>query len=319
MDTIILGEALIDFVPTESGVSISSVPGFYKRFGGAPANVAMGMAKLGSDTSFVGKVGKDGFGDFLEGKFIDAGVNVDQLYRTDKANTTLAFVSLTEKGDRDFVFYRNPGADELLKPEEVDENKFKNARVFHFGSLSLTRKESRRATKRAIEVSRENGLKVTMDPNIRLNLWSSPSRLKKLVKSLLPMVDMIKLSEEEVYFITGTEDLESGISKLTELGPSPVLVTLGSRGSLISYKGNFERSEGHEVEAIDTTGAGDGFMAGFLHKLLKDTEGPSNIHFQDLLKALEFGNATGALTTTDYGATSAFPDSNEVKYLLKEG
>ncbi len=313
-----LGEALIDFVPQESGVSLVDVSGFYKRFGGAPANVAMGLAKLGSDAGFIGKVGKDSFGDFLEAKFEEAGVNVNQLYRTGKANTTLAFVSLTEEGDRDFVFYRDPGADELLKPDEIGERALSQAKVFHFGSISLTKKESREATEKAIELSREEGVKVTMDPNVRFNLWGDRSRLKESILNLIDKVDMIKLSEEEVEFLTGTDDLEAGISELTDLGPNPVLVTLGRRGCFYKHEGSFKRVKGHKVDVKDTTGAGDGFMAGFLHKLLENTKSLSNIPSTNLEKAVRFGNATAALTTTDYGATSAFPGSLEVENFIKE-
>ncbi|MCF7890351.1 carbohydrate kinase [Candidatus Bipolaricaulota bacterium] len=313
-----LGEALIDFVPWESGRSLANVSGFYKRFGGAPANVAMGLAKLGSDTGFIGKVGEDGFGDFLENKFVETGVNVDQIWRTGSANTTLAFVSLTEEGDRDFVFYRDPGADELLKPGEIEEEALSEARVFHFGSLSLTGEESREATKRAIRISRDKAVKVTMDPNIRLNLWDDHSKLKESILSLLGKVDILKLSEEEVEFLTGTDDLRSGTSELADLGPGPILVTLGERGCLYYYKDKVERLEGYGVEVEDTTGAGDGFMAGFLHKLLENTENISKVNFSNLVAALRFGNATAALTTTDFGATSAFPDSDEVENFLKE-
>lgn len=318
VDIFTLGEAIVDFVPTESGLSLADVPGFYRRFGGAPANVAMGLAKLGSDTGFIGKVGKDSFGGFLENEFLKAGVNVDQLRRTDNAKTALAFVSLTEEGDRDFIFYRDPGADELLQPEEIDEKALGEARVFHFGSLSLTKEESRKATKRAIRVSHNKGVKVTMDPNIRLNLWDDPSRIKEFIRTLLGKVDIVKLSEEEVKFLSGTEDLKTGTTKLADLGPSTILVTLGGRGCLFNYEGSFKKVEGHEVDVKDTTGAGDGFMAGFLHKLLENSENIANIGFRNLIPALRFGNATGALTTKDYGATSAFPSSTEVENFLKE-
>ncbi|MBS3787452.1 carbohydrate kinase [Candidatus Bipolaricaulota bacterium] len=318
VDIFTLGEAIIDFVPTESGLSLANVPGFYKRFGGAPANVAMGLAKLGRDAGFIGKVGKDSFGDFLKNEFLKAGVSVDQLRRTENANTALAFVSLTEEGDRDFIFYRDPGADELLKPEEINERALSEARIFHFGSLSLTKEESRRATKRAIRISHNEGVKVTMDPNIRLNLWDDPSQIKELLLSLLGKVDIVKLSEEEVKFLSGTEDLQAGTSKLGELSSGPVLVTLGDQGCIFNYKGKIEKLEGYEVEVKDTTGAGDGFMAGFIHRLLENSENLSDIGSRNLLPALRFGNATGALTTTDYGATSAFPTSTEVENFLKQ-
>ncbi|MFB6290911.1 MAG: carbohydrate kinase [Candidatus Bipolaricaulia bacterium] len=317
-DIFTLGEALIDFVPTESGLPLSEVPGFRRRFGGAPANVAMGLAKLGSDAGFIGKVGEDSFGDFLTQELFEAGVNIDQLYKTDRANTTLAFVSLTKEGDRDFAFYRNPGADELLQPEEIDAATLGEAKVFHFGSISFTQPESLRATKKAVAISQDENLKVTMDPNIRLNLWEEPSKLKSLVESLLGKVDLIKLSEEEVYFLTDTEDLKTGITNLSARGPKTVVVTLGARGCLLYRNGRIKRLDGYQVEVKDTTGAGDGFMAGLLHNLLKNTDKLSNLQTTNLLEAAKFGNATGALTTTDYGATSAFPDPTDVDKFLEE-
>ena len=317
-DAIILGEALIDFVPTESGLSLADVPGFYRRFGGAPANVSLGLAKLGTESGFIGKVGNDSFGDFLERRFVEAGVDVSQLYRTNRTNTTLAFVSLTEEGDRDFIFYRNPGPDELLRPGELDYTEFGYARLFHFGSLLLTRRESRKVTEKAIEASLSKGLTVSMDPNIRLNLWCDHSRARKLVRTFLRKVDIVKLSEEEVYFLTGEDDLETGTEKLAGLGPDPVVVTLGKRGCLVRWKDRITELEGFSVKVKDTTGAGDGFMAGFLHRLMENTEDLSAINREDLLESLRFGNATGALTTTDYGATSAFPAPAKVEQLLSD-
>ncbi|MBS3787785.1 carbohydrate kinase, partial [Candidatus Bipolaricaulota bacterium] len=204
------------------------------------------------------------------------------------------------------------------KPEEIREQAFKDARVFHFGSLSLTKKESKEATEKAIEVARKNGLKVTMDPNIRFNLWSSHSVLKKLVRSLLKKVDILKLSKEEVSFLTGSDDLGVGTAELADLGPDPVIVTLGEEGCLFYYKGTLEKLDSYKVEVKDTTGAGDGFMAGFLHTLLKNTENLSALDSRELLPAVRFGNATGALTTTDYGATSAFPNSELVESFLAD-
>lgn len=308
-----LGEALIDFVPTESGVSLADVPGFYRRFGGAPANVAIGLANLGVDVGFIGKVGQDSFGDFIENYFKNEGVDVEHLHRTDKANTTLAFVSLTSAGDRDFIFYRDPGADELLREKEIDEAYVSEADVLHFGSISLSRESSRNATAQAVEYARRNGLIVTMDPNVRLNLWEKTSRLKKLTLEFLKRADIAKLSAEEVEFFTGDLDLESGTNKIADMGPKLVVVTLGAKGCFLRYKGNYRRIGGYRVDVKDTTGAGDGFTAGFLYKLLELVDDLDGANLEKITEALKFGNATGALTTTDYGATSAFPDPSTVE------
>ncbi|MBS3765151.1 carbohydrate kinase [Candidatus Bipolaricaulota bacterium] len=317
-DIITLGEALIDFVPTESGVSLKAVPGFHRRFGGAPANVAIGLARLGGNVGFIGKVGEDSFGDFLKDKFKDEGVDVRGLYRTSRANTTLAFVSLTEEGERDFVFYRNPGADELLEPKEIKEDYIESAEVLHFGSLSLTRKETRKATIRAIKYARRHEVTVTMDPNIRLNLWEDENRLQELVLDLAEEVNLMKLSKEEVFFLTGMEDLVSGTNRLLELGPELIVVTLGAKGCFLNYRDSKTRISGHDVEVQDTTGAGDGFMAGALKKLLKDDMNLTELEKEDAVEALRFGNAAAALTTTGYGAISSFPTYEEVESFLEK-
>ncbi len=316
IDIITLGEALIDFVPTESGQSLANVPGFYKRFGGAPANVAIGLAQLDRNPGFIGKVGRDSFGQFLEARMEREGVNVDHLYKTDNANTTLAFVSLTEEGERDFIFYRDPGADELLRPGEIDEGYINEAKILHFGSLSLTKEESRAATLRSISCARDHDLIVSMDPNVRLDLWDKPEELQNMVLDLLERVEVIKLSEEEVEFFTGLTELDAGIKRLTELGPDLVVVTMGDRGCRFTYKGQTRKIAGHKVNVKDTTGAGDGFLAGFYSKLLEFTDDLTKIDQTNLTEALKFGNATGALTTTDYGATSSFPSRTEVRNFL---
>lgn len=317
-DILTLGEALIDFVPTKSGVSLAEVPGFYRRFGGAPANVAVGLARLGRDVGFIGKVGEDSFGDFLEERFKAEGVEVKGLYRTTRANTTLAFVSLTEEGDRDFVFYRNPGADELLKQEEIDEDYIASGEVLHFGSLSLTRQETREATFKAIRYARKHDVTVTMDPNVRLNLWEDEDRVKELILNLTDEVDLVKLSEEEVLFLTGSKDLESGTDRLLEIGPKIAVVTLGENGCLLNYRNSITRIPGYSVEVQDTTGAGDGFMAGMLTKLLEEGKKLTGLRPEDVKRSLRFGNAAAALTTTDYGAISSFPEHYEVEKFLEE-
>lgn len=317
-EVISLGEALIDFVPEESGLSLSEVSSFHKRLGGAPANVAIGLSTLGCSTGFIGKVGMDGFGDFIERKFKSKGVNTDQLYRTGRANTTLAFVSIDETGEREFIFYRNPGADELLHWEEIDYEFIGEAKLFHFGSLSLTGKQSREATVKSLECAQDHGLIITMDPNVRLSLWNDPPKLKKLIRDLLSKVNILKLSAEEAKFLSGKDKLTLATEKLIGLGPDIVIVTLGKEGCFFRDRSSTGKIEGLNVEVRDTTGAGDAFLAGFIFKFLRSDSVLSNIDSESLHQSLQFGNVTGALTTRSHGATSAFPDSNEVERLSKK-
>lgn len=312
VDVITLGEALIDFVPSESGLPLSGVPEFYRRFGGAPANVAVGLGKLGEEVGFIGKVGEDSFGDYLKREFQDNGVDVSGFYRTPKVNTTLAFVSLTEAGERDFAFYRNPGADELLTEDEIDEDYIASSKIFHFGSLSLTKEESREATVKAVRCANRNGVTVTMDPNLRTDLWDDERKLKKAVKNLLPEVEVVKLSEEEALFLTDRTGLEAATNEILKEGPKLVVATRGEKGCLLNFHGSVHRIGGHRVNVKDTTGAGDGFMAGALHKLIQLNGNLEGLTETNVLDAVEFGNAVAAITTTDYGATSSFPNREEV-------
>lgn len=263
------------------------------------------------------KLGGDSFGDFIENKFKRKGVDISQLYRTKKVNTTLAFVSLTEDGDRDFIFYRNPGADELLTSEEIDRNYIKEASLFHFGSLSLSNDKSRKATTVAVKHANKSNLIVTMDPNIRLNLWEDKSRLKKLALKFLKYVDIAKLNREEMKFFTREKNLKKGTRKINNFGPILTIVTLGEDGCFLNYQGNYQKISGHKIEVKDTTGAGDGFMAGFIYKLFKQGSKFPNISLKKVIKAVKFGNAAGALSATDFGAISSFPDKKSIKNLLE--
>jgi fructokinase len=316
VDIITLGEALIDFVPSESGLPLSEVPEFYRRFGGAPANVAVGLGKLDEDVGFIGKVGEDSFGDYLKREFKDNGVDVRGLYRTPETNTTLAFVSLTEAGERDFAFYRNPGADELLTASEIDEDYVASSKFLHFGSLSLTRKKSREATVKAVNYAVQNGVTVTMDPNLRTDLWDDERKLKKTVKNLLPEVEVVKLSEEEAFFLTDTDELETATNALLNEGPKLVAVTQGEKGCLLNFRGSVHRIDGHRVDVKDTTGAGDGFMAGALHRLIQLGGDLNEVNEDEVMEAVRFGNAVAAITTTDYGATSSLPNQEEVNRFI---
>lgn len=316
-DIITLGEALIDFVPTESGLSLAEVSGFSKRFGGAPANLAVGLAKLGSDVGFIGKVGDDSFGDFIEAKMRREGVETSHVYRSDRAHTTLAFVSLSNEGERDFIFYRNPGADQLLTPAEIRKSYIAGASVFHFGSLSLTGEDSLEATVTAVDIARENGVLVSMDPNIRLSLWDDNDHARAQIMDIVDKVDILKLSLEEAYFLSQQTDVHQVSNWLAALGPDLVLITQGGAGSFCRCGQKVYQVGGYSVEVKDTTGAGDGFMAGFLDHIYGELEHFPDLDGSALTESLHFANATAALTTTDYGATSSFPERKQVQEFLQ--
>lgn len=315
-----LGEAVIDFVSEEPGVDLKGASGFHKMFGGAPANVAIGVTKLGVSAGFVGKVGNDAFGHYLEEELIQAGVDTSCLYFSEAAKTTLTFVSLTSQGDRDFVFYRDPGADALLLAQEITEQYIQGANALHLGSISFISSISRDATWRAIEFAKNYGLTISMDPNIRLSLWKNEEEARKVIRDALVHCDLCKLSKEEVEFLSGKANVAEAARDLLELGPGLVIVTLGSRGCFYKHGSREGTIEGYQVQVKDTTGAGDAFTAGFLshivhNGLLGDL---ISLEEKDLVDALRYANAVAAMATTDYGATSAFPDAKQVDKFIEQ-
>jgi fructokinase len=312
------GEALIDFVPTVSGVTLVEAPAFKKAPGGAPANVAAALAKLGVSAGFIGQVGDDAFGHFIAQTLIDAGVDVSTLRFSTEARTALAFVSLRTDGEREFMFYRHPSADMLLRPGDVDISAIQAAQIFHYGSISLIGEPSRSATLRACQAAREAGLLVSYDPNLRINLWDGPDAARVGIRTGWPMADLIKVSEEELAFLTGSTP--SDISLLSDLGDlchpdlSILIITLGKDGCRFVTTRFSGDVPGFSVDAVDTTGAGDGFLGGFLAGLL---EHPDARRDEGQLREIcRFGNAVGALTTTERGAIPALPTRRRVAEFL---
>ncbi len=317
-----LGELLIDFVSTVSGVTLKDAPGFEKAPGGAPANVAVGLAKLGIDTHFIGKVGRDAFGEFLREVLEKNGVNTRFLFSTEKAKTTLAFVSLTQEGERDFVFYRDPGADMLLDQREIGEECFQGKGVFHFGSITMTHEPAYSATMRAISLAKKYGYLLSFDPNLRPALWRDLEEARFRMRQALKSVDILKVNEEEARFLAGTSDLERALKFLSQnFSLALIALTLGKRGCLIVHGDNRLEMEGFSVSTVDTTGAGDGFVAGLLSSLYmfwEDLRERKEIPESAIAHAARRANAVGALTTTKKGAIPALPTSEEVEIFLKE-
>lgn len=313
-DVVTLGELLIDFVPTVSGVTLIEAPAFKKAAGGAPANVAAGLAKLGVSCGFFGKVGDDGFGHFLKQTLEEVGVNTNGLIFSSQARTMLAFVSLTAEGEREFLFYRHPSADMLYSPEEVDYAQLKTAKIFHFGSISLISEPSRSATLAAIATARENGIIVSYDPNLRLSLWPDAESAKTGMMSVWEFADLIKVSDDELKFLTGLTDIESAVKNLWTDNLRLMVVTFGKTGCAY-FKPEFHGEvPGFQVTPVDTTGAGDGFVAGLLKGLLTYPQAWEDE--AQLRQVCRLANAVGALTTTSRGAIPALPTLEQVNAFL---
>lgn len=316
-DVTAMGELLIDFSPM--GLSPQGRPLFEQNPGGAPANVLACLSRLGLKTAFMGKVGDDPFGHSLEKTLQDVGVDTRGLLRTDRYPTTLAFVHLDERGDRSFSFYRDPGADLMLQSTELSFNLIDDARAFHFGSVSMTADPARSATLAAVRYAREQQKIISYDPNLRPMLWSSLAQAKKTILSVLPLVDLLKISQEELVFLTDVRNPSRGASLLMQQYENLqlVLVTQGPQGAY----GLSRRSEGwhpaYDVKTIDTTGAGDAFTGGFLHQVLQEGKPLSDLSEDDLVSFLAFANATGSLATVLKGAIPAMPTLAQVDECLR--
>ncbi len=307
-DVTAIGEVLIDFTP--AGLSAQNNPLFEQNPGGAPANVLACLSKLGLSTAFIGKVGADQFGVFLKKTLDSVGVSTQGLVTTDRCGTTLAFVHLSETGDRSFSFYRDPGADLLLEPAELSYQLIDDCRIFHFGSVSMTGEPSASATLAAVRYAKDQGKIISYDPNLRLRLWSSPTTAKAGILSAMPLADIVKISEEELLFLTGETDLERGAQALiADYDLQLVLITLGPDGAFACSRQGMGRRPTYDVKVVDTTGAGDAFTGGFLYQLLQSGKQPAELSSEDLDQFLAFANAVGSLTTTRKGAIPALPDA----------
>lgn len=320
-EAVCLGEALIDFISLEPGVSIMEASGFRKLPGGAPANVSAAIAKLGRSSAFVGKVGEDPFGRFLERTLSESGVDVSRMVFDKSARTGLAFVALKSDGIPDFTFYRNPSADMLLETQELDEDFLSSARIFHYGSISLISEPSRSATMAAADIARSGGAIISYDPNLRLSLWESADAAKKGMIEGLDGANIVKLSEEELAFITGVPDIVGGVQELRKLSGSIelVMVTCGPGGCFYSNAAASGHASGWKVPTVDTTGAGDAFVGAVLSQVLQ-----RNLRLKDIgelpkseLDSIStIANAVGALATTKSGAIASLPTKEELQAFL---
>ncbi|KAI4340845.1 hypothetical protein MLD38_025646 [Melastoma candidum] len=313
------GEMLIDFVPPVAGVSLAEAPAFEKAPGGAPANVAVGIARLGGSSAFVGKVGDDEFGYMLsnmlkENKVDNSGVRFDH-----SARTALAFVTNRADGEREFLFFRHPSADMLFHESELDESIIEKAVIFHYGSISLIAEPCRSTHLKAMKIAKESGSLLSYDPNLRLPLWPSPEVAREEIMRIWDQADVIKISEEEITFLTGGVDPNDDkvvMEKLFHSNLKLLIVTEGSEGCRYFTKKFRGRVGGVKVKAVDTTGAGDAFVGGFLYCLSADLE-----LYKDekrLRDALFFGNVCGAITVTERGAIPALPKKDAVLRVVRQ-
>lgn len=321
-DIIAIGEAIIDFIPTTMGKGLEDTPAFEKRPGGAPANVAVGVARLGGSSGFIGKFGQDEFGHFLHRTLKENSVDTKSIVFTGQAKTGLAFVTLKENGEREFIFYREPCADVLLTPEEIDEDYIKGAKVLHFGTISLIAEPGRSATYRAVQLARQADKVVSLDVNLREPLWPSLEAARREITAALKLAHIVKVSEEELAFIVGEySDLEEGAAKLLALGPNLVLVTLGEAGSFFKTSSFSGKAAGISVRPVDTTGAGDAFTAAMLCSLVEAGVARHKqiaaIPPERMVEFCRLANAAGAFTCTKNGAISALPTRAEAEKLLR--
>ena len=309
-DVTALGELLIDF--TENGTSSQGNPLLEANPGGAPCNVLAMLERLGKKTAFIGKVGKDMFGKQLKAAVEEVGIDTRNVIMDEEVHTTLAFVQTYPDGDRDFSFYRNPGADMMLTKDEVSEELIQSSRIFHFGTLSSTHEGVREATRHAIEVAKAAGCIITFDPNLRPPLWKSLEDARAEIEYGMTKCDVLKISDNEVEVLFGTTDYDKGAALIREKYNIPlVLITMGKDGSRAYYKDlRVEAAPFLQENTIETTGAGDTFCASALNYVLE--HGLENLTEENLMEMLTFANAAASLITTRKGALRVMPTRQEV-------
>lgn len=313
-DVTALGELLIDF--TQNGFSEQGNPLFEANPGGAPCNVLAMLSKLGHQTAFMGKVGNDYLGNMLKHKVSSLGIDTGCLYADNAVHTTLAFVHTAEDGDRDFSFYRNPGADMMLREDEVDEELIRNSKIFHFGSLSMTHEGVRKATKRALDIAKRNHILISFDPNLREPLWDTPENARKQITYGMRQCQILKISDNEIQWYTGKSDYcEAAETLYREFQIPLILVSMGKEGSLAYYHGVIVKVPAILLDnTIETTGAGDTFAACVLNYILRN--GLEQLSTEQLTEMLLFANAAAALVTTKKGALCVMPEKAEVEEIL---
>lgn len=326
IDIVTLGELLIDMFPEKIGQRIGEVEAFTPKPGGAPANVAVSAKRLGMNSAFIGKVGDDLFGHYLKRVLEKEGVITCGLRFDTEARTTMAIIAMPDKNSAEFVFYRNPGADQRLSVEDLDIELLKTTKALHFGSVSLTDEPARSATYQAARIASQADALISYDVNYRPSLWKDPSQALIQAHTMLKEVDLVKVNEEEAALLVGTEkidisdpgQIEIAAKALLEMGPTLVVVTLGSEGSYFQMEEGGGYVPPYKVKTIDAVGCGDAFVAGMLTKLIQDGNWRSKLKVEQLTEILKFANAVGALTSLKRGTIPALPGIKKVNQFLTE-
>lgn len=314
-----IGEALIDFIPELKGQRLKDVPSFTRVAGGAPANVVGAVTKLGIPSKFLTKLGDDPFGDYIVEVLDEAGIDTSNIARDQEGETALAFVSLAADGNRDFKFYRKNSADLRYSVEDIPEDILNDCGMIHFCSVDLVDSPMKEAHKKLIEMAIEQDVMVSFDPNLRFSLWDDLDQLKKTVNDFLPYADIIKISDEELEFITGYSDIKDAVPELLSGRGKYVIYTKGKDGAEIYTKNGMVGAPGYTIEVRDTTGAGDSFIGAFLFCILRDqVKNLDSVSEEKLYEYLDFANAYAAYTTTKEGALAAMATGEEMIDWMKQ-
>ena len=313
-----IGEALIDFIPDVKGERLKDVPSFTRVAGGAPANVIGAVTKLGIPSKMLTKLGDDPFGDYIIDVLNDAGIDTSNIERDQEGETALAFVSLAADGNRDFKFYRKNSADLRYSVDDIPEDILDDCGMIHFCSVDLVESPMKEAHKKLIDMAIEQGVKVSFDPNLRFSLWDDLDALKKTVNDFIPYADIIKISDEELEFITGKTDIKDAVPDLLSGRAKYVIYTKGADGAEIYTKDGVVEAPGYSIDVLDTTGAGDSFIGAFLFCILRDEiDDLDSVSKDKLYEYLDFANAYAANTSTKEGALAAMATMDEIQEWIK--
>jgi sugar/nucleoside kinase (ribokinase family) len=324
MDIVTLGELILDMFASETGKDFRTVSAFIPVAGGAPANVAVAAAKLGARAAFIGKVGEDAFGRRLEAVLKGYGVETRGMRFDRQHRTTLNFMTIPDPNRTEMLFYRNPGADMLLAPDELDQRLLASTAVFHFGSVSLAVEPCRSAALEGAAFARDKGALVSFDVNYRPSLWESDAQARAEIVEALPRADIVKVNETELRLLAGTDDAPAGCAKILEWGPALCVATLGPHGSAWAARRSAGKVPGFTVEVLDATGCGDAFMAALVVRLLSTLGGRTesrrssleSLDKDQLADALRWANGAGALTARRKGVMPALPEAAELKQFI---
>lgn len=311
-----VGEAIIDFVATRPGLSLSDTPGFRKHAGGAAANVAVGLTRLGTRVTFLGTVGQDSFGRFLDKELLKNKVDTRGLRFDPKNKTRLAFVSLMAAGERDFEFWEQHPADEQLRRRDLDTVILRSARIIHFSSFLLLKEPARSVILRVASDLKRNNRIVSFDPNLRLSLWRSQREARGIMTKMIRQTTVLRLNMDEAALLSGTRNAAGAAQKLRALGPVLVVITFGKNGCFFGTKGGNGYVPGFRVRAVDATGCGDGFLAGLLNGITKSGKHPGEMTVKEMEVICRRANAVGALTAQKHGVFQAIPDRKMLERFL---